>query len=222
VSDPSRPEAQTFLPAASYRLLTPCYDLGSALFGAGRGFKRRVVEAAGIVDGDRVLDVACGTGMLLVIVKERYPGCRVTGMDIDPGILALARKRIGGSGVTAELVCASAAQTGLAASSFDLVASTLAFHHLPLRTKESAVHEVVRVLRPGGTFFLVDLVPRWRGRNKATVEEAGSLRKAFVTNTAETLRGLMSAAGMAVSEERPPRAWALAPWLYAVRGRKPR
>jgi cyclopropane fatty-acyl-phospholipid synthase-like methyltransferase len=60
-----------FLPAASHDVLTPVYDAGSALLGVGQRFKRRVVDAAGLTDGDSILDLACGTG---VPVWRRWPG----------------------------------------------------------------------------------------------------------------------------------------------------
>jgi ubiquinone/menaquinone biosynthesis C-methylase UbiE len=212
----------SFLPAASHDVLTPLYDIGSRLLGAGPRFKRRVVDAAGIVDGDRVLDLACGTGVLAVIAKQQYPKCTVIGADIDPRILDIARRRIAKAGVSVDLVCAPAERTGLDAASFDLVVSTLAFHHLPLRTKEGAVQEIVRLLRPGGAFLLVELVPRIRRRASVTEAQAGSPKWGFATNSSRTLRGLLSAAGMEVFEPPPPRPWVMAPWMYAVRGVKPR
>jgi ubiquinone/menaquinone biosynthesis C-methylase UbiE len=115
-----------------------------------------------------------------------------------------------------DLACASADLLGFGANSFDVVVSTLAFHHLPLPTKEAAVCEIARVLRPGGAFFLVDLVPR-RGRMLSR-EEANRPERCFVTNTRDTLRQLLSGAGFQVSDQAAPRAWALAPWLFAVRG----
>ena len=100
-------------------MLTPPYDFGSRLLGAGPRFKRGVVQLAGITDGDRVLDLACGTGILSVIVKQLYPRSTVIGVDIDRRILEIARARIAKAGVTIELVCASAEQAGLDAASFD-------------------------------------------------------------------------------------------------------
>jgi ubiquinone/menaquinone biosynthesis C-methylase UbiE len=88
VTDPQGDRhALGFLPAASYHAFTPLYDLGSRLLGAGPRFKERVVGAAGITDGDRVLDLACGTGILAAIVKRRYPASQVWGVDVDPSRL---------------------------------------------------------------------------------------------------------------------------------------
>ena len=210
-----------FLPAAGYHFLTPLYDFGSALFGAGPRMKERVLDAAGIADGDRVLDLGCGTGVLAVLIKRRYPGCVVTGIDIDPKILAIAERRAAKARVHVELVCAPAERTGLPDASFDVVVSTLAFHHLAFGSKQQAVGEVVRVLRPGGTFFIVDLQP-WRRRpDDLTAEATSSPRLAFATNTVARLRAVLSETAMLVAEEKPPTAWVLTPWLFALRATKP-
>lgn len=58
-----------------------------------REWAPRVVAAAGIRPGDRVLDVACGTGVLSrVVAKAVGPGGSVTGLDFDPGMLTIAAR----------------------------------------------------------------------------------------------------------------------------------
>jgi ubiquinone/menaquinone biosynthesis C-methylase UbiE len=211
-----------FVPALGHHLVTPAYDLLCSLFGLGRGFKSSVVDLAGIVDGTRVLDLGCGTGVAASLVKQRYPRCAVTGLDVDAHILEIARRRmekVGVSGV--DLVCAPAEKTGLDAASFDTVISTLAFHHLPPRSKEDAAREVARLLRFGGTFLLVDIQPRTRSVPTLTEQEATSPKWAFRANTADNLQELFSRAGLPVHAEEPPRTWAARPWLFALRARKP-
>jgi hypothetical protein len=90
-----------------------------------------------------------------------------------------------------------------------------------LAAKAEAVQEIVRVLRLGGAFFLVDLVPRIRPRASFTDEQAASPKWGFATNSPARLRSLLTKAGMEVSEPAPPQSWAMAPWLYAIRGVKP-
>lgn len=119
-----------------------------------------MIERADIADGMSVLDLGCGSGVLLLLVKQRYPRCRAVGVDADPRILALARRRAQRSGTDGiEFVCAGAERTGLEPGSFDVVLSSLVFHHLPALAKEAVTREVARVLRPGGRFLLVDLRP---------------------------------------------------------------
>lgn len=212
----------SFLPAAGRHFLTPWYDLFSGLLGLGRGFKSRVVDRAGIVDGASVLDLACGTGLTALIIKQRHPHCAVTALDVDPNILQIARRHLAKAGVSGvDLVCAPAEKTGLQAASFDTVISTLAFHHLPPRSKEEAAGEVARLLRGGGRFLLVDLRPLSRTLPALGGEEDISPRWAFRANTAENLRHVLSGAGLDVHDEDPPRTWAFRPWMFALRATKP-
>jgi ubiquinone/menaquinone biosynthesis C-methylase UbiE len=212
----------SFVPALGHHLVTPTYDLLCSLFGLGPGFKSRVIDLAGIVDGTRVLDLACGTGVAALLVKQRYPRCDVTGLDVDARILETARRRLAKAGVSAvDLVCAPAERTGLEAASFDTVISTLAFHHLPPRSKGDAAGEVARLLRVGGTFLLVDLQPRTRTVPTLTEQQATSPKWAFPSKTADELRQVFSRAGLDVHAEDPPRTWAFRPWLFALRATKP-
>jgi ubiquinone/menaquinone biosynthesis C-methylase UbiE len=211
-----------FLPALGHHFVTPAYDFLCSLFGLGPGFKSKVVDSAGIVDGTRVLDLACGTGVAAALIKQRYPRCAVTGLDVDAHILDIARRRMARAGVTGvDLVCAPAERTGLDAASFDTVISTLAFHHLPPRSKQEAADEVARLLRGGGTFLLVDIQPRTRRVSTLTDEQAVSPKWAYRTNTAEDLHRVLSRAGLDAHPEDPPRTWAFRPWLFALRATKP-
>ena len=212
----------SFVPALGHHLVTPAYDFLCSLFGLGRRFKSAVVDLAGIVDGTRVLDLACGTGVAAMIVRQRYPGCTVTGLDVDARILELARRRMRKAKVSGvDLVCAPAERTGLDAASFDTVISTLAFHHLPPRSKEEAAREIARLLRGGGTFFLVDIQPRSRRVPTLTEQQATSPKWASRSNTADNLQQLLSRAGLDAHTEDPPRTWAFRPWLFALRATKP-
>ena len=212
----------SFVPALGHHLVTPAYDFLCSLVGLGCEFKARVVDAAGIMDGSRVLDLACGTGVAAMLVKQRYPRCAVTGLDVDARILKAARRRMTKAEVAGiDLVCAPAERTGLDAASFDTVISTLAFHHLPPRSKQEAAGEVARLLRPGGSFLLVDIQPRTRGTLTLTDQEAVSPKWASRSNTADNLHHVFSRAGLDVHAEDPPRTWAFRPWLFALRATKP-
>ncbi len=181
-----------------------------------------MVDQAGIVDGSRVLDLACGTGVAAMIVKQRYPRCAVTGLDVDARILEAARRRMTKAEVSGvALVCAPAERTGLDAASFDTVISTLAFHHLPPRSKQKAAGEVARLLRAGGTFLLMDIQPRARSVPTMTEEQAVSPKWASRSNTADNLYQVFSRAGLHAHAEDPPRTWVFRPWLFALRATKP-
>src|ERR1700758_79453 len=81
---------RTYLPAAGRDVFLPFYDLVTGLLGADRA-RAVLLEYAPLHDGDTVLDVGCGTGTLAVLIKQRYPGVGVTGLDPDPKALARAQ-----------------------------------------------------------------------------------------------------------------------------------
>ena len=210
------------LPAATFHFLTPLYDLGSTLFGFGRGFKEDVVARAGLGDGMRVLDVGCGTGLLADAIKRAYPDTTVVGVDADSRILEIARRRIAGAGHSGvEFVNVRAERTGLESGTFDAALSTLVFHHLPVEAKEGAVREVLRLLRPGGRFLVVDLRPLMAADRPVTPEGRRSMRLALRANTLETVAGILTEAGLRVESVPPPKSWVPLLRTFALSATKP-
>jgi ubiquinone/menaquinone biosynthesis C-methylase UbiE len=145
------------VPALGKDWLTPFFDLLLAIVGLGRPLTERVIERAHIQDGEHTLDVGCGTGTLLIAAKSRAPLAQMVGVDTDELALAIARKKIAQHKIEVDLVQAGAEHLPFPTSSFDLVMSTLVFHHLPTEIKQRAMQEIYRVLKPGGRFVLADL-----------------------------------------------------------------
>jgi len=156
---------RAYIPALRYKFLTGLFD---ALIGAttreGR-IRRTVVELSGIGNCCRVLDVGSGTGTLATLIKQSNPGARVVGIDVDAEILDLAREKARGQKVEVEFRKAFADDLPFGDGEFDVVVSSLLFHHLPTTVKKGALREVHRVLRPGGVFLLAD----W-GRPTSAIE----------------------------------------------------
>jgi SAM-dependent methyltransferase len=107
----------------------------------------RLVKRAGIRAGQRVLDVACGTGVVSVTAARL--GAQVTGLDLTPELLARAREnsRIGGFEI--EWVEGDAEALPFPDAAFDAVLSQ--YGHIFAPRPEVAIAEMLRVLRPGGT-----------------------------------------------------------------------
>lgn len=133
---------------AFYRQYAPRYDQQTAwydrvLLGDGRAWACAQSRGA-------VLEVAIGTGRNL----PYYPrDRRLTGIDLIPAMLTLARDRARDLGVAAALLVADAQALPFTAASFDSVVCTLGLNAIP--DDRAAVAEMYRVLRPGGRLVLV-------------------------------------------------------------------
>src|SRR6266849_8403460 len=92
------------IPALGKDWLTPLFDALLALVGLGTPLTGRVLERAHIQDGERVLDVGCGTATLLIAAKSRCPTTQMGGVDTDERALAIARKKIARHRVKMEVV----------------------------------------------------------------------------------------------------------------------
>jgi ubiquinone/menaquinone biosynthesis C-methylase UbiE len=145
-----------FIPALRFHRLTPLFDAVAAVAVRDRAIKRRVLEHAAIAGGEAVLDVGCGTGTLAVAAGRAAPGVRVTGLDADASILARARKRAADARLEIGFDEGRSTALPYADASFDLVLSTLFFHHLPDDGKRQTADELARVLRPGGRLVVAD------------------------------------------------------------------
>jgi ubiquinone/menaquinone biosynthesis C-methylase UbiE len=117
-----------------------------ALFGA---WAPRVVAAAALRPGMRVVDVACGTGVLtLEAAKATSPGGAVVGVDLNPGMLAVAR----GKSEEIEWHEGPAEALPFDASTFDATVSQ--FGLMFFGDPQAGVSEMWRVLRPGGRLVI--------------------------------------------------------------------
>lgn len=144
-----------YLPAAGHDALLPAYDLITRLMGMRDSYPK-LIEQAELTDGQRVLDIGCGTGNVTIAAKRARPGIDAVGSDPDPRALARARRKATGlSGIRFEQVYAQRLPYG--DGEFDRVLSSMMFHHLDGQAKAAAAQEVFRVLRPGGRLHLVDL-----------------------------------------------------------------
>ncbi len=142
------------------------YDLGvEFLFGGTADVMRRqalvpLIELAGRDNRPlRILDVGCGTGRTLAQLRRACPRAQLTGVDLSPYYLEVARRETASSpGV--ELVAANAESLPLPDASFDAVVSVFLFHELPRAARRRVWSEVRRVLKPGGSFVVLDSIQR--------------------------------------------------------------
>lgn len=103
-----------------------------------------------ITASDKVLDVGCGWGRMIVGILRERPQTKITGIDITHELLLRARKvieeEIGDAHV--QFICTSGDNLPFEDCSFDVVVSTRVFQYIP--EPDKAASELFRVLRPGG------------------------------------------------------------------------
>ncbi len=121
-----------------------------------RRFKSRLLSAAALRPGFRVLDLGCGTGTLAIMAKRAVPDIHIVGIDADPAAIEIARRKTDRQALSIPFHIGLAQQLPYPDRSFDRVLSTLFFHHLPHAGKLEALAEVARVLAPGGKLHLAD------------------------------------------------------------------
>jgi len=111
-----------------------------------------VLAAVSFGGTEEVLDVPCGTGQLESLLLARWPGLRITGVDISPAMLceAAAKNRKHAVG----WIEADVADLPIADGRFDCAICANSFHYF--RSPLKSLEELRRVLRPGGKIVLVD------------------------------------------------------------------
>ncbi len=149
----STTDPERFIPALRFPWLTRLYDPIVRYTTREATFRRLIVERAKLVNGLRVLDVGSGTGSLASLALQTSPDTEVIGVEIDMDALGIAAAKTG-SGT--RFVRASATRLPFESATFDRVFVTLVLHHLTDDAKSSALAEIRRVLRPGGSLHLAD------------------------------------------------------------------
>jgi demethylmenaquinone methyltransferase/2-methoxy-6-polyprenyl-1,4-benzoquinol methylase len=141
------------------RILSRTYDVAvrwwSLPFGGEHRFRRALLDPVSFAEGERILDLCCGTGGATAAIRERAgAGSDVIGLDLSEGQLRSARKRRG-SGL--RFVEGNAERTAFADAAFDRVFVSHALHELPREARRRVLREARRLLRSGGMVALLDL-----------------------------------------------------------------
>ena len=168
----------------------------------GRPLANDLVRVASLRPGERVLDVACGTGVVTRLAAERVgPGGMVAGLDINPGMLAVARS-VTPPEMEIEWYEASAESMPLPDGAFDVVLCQLSLQFVADRLR--GLREMRRVLTAGGRVVLnlpgpaapmFEILAEAMGRHIAP-QAAGFVRGVFSLYEEPELEDLLKAAGL--------------------------
>ncbi|MFA5802113.1 MAG: methyltransferase domain-containing protein [Thermoleophilia bacterium] len=168
-------------------------------------YYRPLLEMARPASGERVLDVAAGTGLLASLMAR--DAAEVVGTDVTPEMLSLARDRIRKTGQTnVSFIEADAAAPPFDKGFFDLVTCRTAFHHFPEPVK--VLGEIYSVLREAGRFVMEDVYGPDDDALRATRESFERLvdPSHVLAYRPSELEAMLSAAGFSVELERKPSA----------------
>ena len=116
--------------------------------------QKTVLELAAqeVPNAGAILDVGCGTGRLLTAAADQYPGARLEGVDAAEGMIEQAKA----AGGRANFQVATAEHLPFPDGQFDLVFSTMTFHHWA--DQRQGIAEIARVMTPSGRWILADFV----------------------------------------------------------------
>ena len=208
-----------YIPALGHASLTPLYDLILSWVMHERTFKRVLIAQAKIAEGQRVLDLGCGTATLTIMVKQQHPEAQVAGLDGDRQVLEIGRAKAAKAKVDIALDHGLAYQLPYPEGSFDRVLSSLVFHHLTTDHKQNTFAECFRVLRPGGELHIVDF-----GKPHQALTPGISLFVRRLEQASDNIAGLlpemMRRAGFADVEE-PAQFATIVGGLSSYKARKP-
>jgi ubiquinone/menaquinone biosynthesis C-methylase UbiE len=172
-----------------------------------------LVEAAALRRGDRVLDIACGTGIVArTAVRALGTGSNVVGLDVSAPMLAVAKSAAEGEVLSVEWREGSAMKLPFADGAFDVAFCQQGLQFFPDRS--AALSEIHRVMAPGGRLVLsvwreIELSPAFVVLADALARhispEAGKMMTAgpFSWSDQETLRATIAGAGFSDITVRP-------------------
>lgn len=108
----------------------------------------------------KIADLGCGAGLSTEALQELFPEAEVTGVDLSPYFLAVAKYRTAQTNSQLHWHHGAGEDTKLPAESFNLVSVSLVFHELPKKAAIAIFQEAKRLLKPGGHFAMMDMNPQ--------------------------------------------------------------
>ena len=146
-----------YIPALSFDFLTKFYDLVISISMPEKKFRKALVtEAFAKQNSLNALEFGIGTASNSIMALNLYPNHKITGLDVDPKVLEIAKSKIEKLSKPIDTIQYDGIKSNLSASSFDIIFSALVFHHLDHEKKAIAFEEINRLLKTKGRFVFID------------------------------------------------------------------
>ena len=159
---------------------------------------RRILATARIGPQDRVLDLGCGIGNILIALAERTAFQQpVVGVDVSRRLIDIGRREVARASLAdkIDLRVAPATQLAFDDASFDVVLTSHVIKHLDDGALAQSFAEVGRILRPGGRFLLWEFEKSPLSAPVFISARATGLPPPFVLRSEDTLRTALTRAG---------------------------
>lgn len=147
-----------FVPALGKAGNIDRYDAVLALMTREKRWRGELVKRVAPAPGETIVDVGCGTGTLAIALKAAAPASIILGVDPDPAVLDIARRKA--EEADADIRWFEAMGDALdhigPLQQCDKIVSSLVLHQCPMDVKEAIVRQMWRLLKPGGGLYIAD------------------------------------------------------------------
>jgi ubiquinone/menaquinone biosynthesis C-methylase UbiE len=196
----------SYSPAMINEKLSKHYDKFVDAIFVGKKLQGKTLSLIDLSKTKTLLDVGCGSGTLVTMVKKSNPHLSVIALDPGKTTTDTVKEKSEKMGLKIEVIRSGAESIPIKEQSQDTVVSSLTFHHMPLETKKLALIEINRVLKDTGTFVLVDIgKPKnllWRVL--LSIESIVEPREYLKDNLQGRIPQLAKEAGFKTTEIRKP------------------